>query len=431
MASPSACAPLDMSQPYTTLSPHTIAIIKQTAPLLEQHGELLTRHFYQRMFRENPEVKSLFNATHQATGTQQRALAGAICAFASHVDHLDLLGSAVERIAQKHAGLRILPNHYPIVGKNLLASIREVLGNAATAEVIEAWSQAYHFLAGILIGREQQIYEHQQQTPHGWTGFKTFRISKIQKENDLIRSLYLVPADNSPVPSYLPGQYLTVRVPDSTSGTTMRNYSLSSTPHPDHFRISVKAEPAGTVSSFLHQRQVGDTLEIAPPCGEFFLDPFIPAQRPLALLAGGIGITPILAMLEATLIHQPHRPIHLIHGSLNSHTHAFRDTVLKLAANNPQLIVHFVYSQPTELDRQSSRNHYEGFIDAETLDRFLPSRDCDYYFCGPTPFMATIHRQLVAWNIPPSQVHFEHFGPHTNQDPDHQSISSTISMEPS
>ena len=111
-----------------SLSEKTIAIVKSTAPVLEQNGELLTRHFYQRMFRENPEVAPLFNPAHQAGGSQQRALAGAICAFAANVDQLEVLGAAVETIAQKHAALRILPEHYPIVGENLLASIREVLG---------------------------------------------------------------------------------------------------------------------------------------------------------------------------------------------------------------------------------------------------------------------------------------------------------------
>ena len=92
-----------------TLSDTTVTIVKSTAPVLQEHGETLTRHFYERMFRENPEVAPLFNPSNQAGGTQQRALAGAICAFAANVDQLDVLGAAVERIAQKHAGLRILP----------------------------------------------------------------------------------------------------------------------------------------------------------------------------------------------------------------------------------------------------------------------------------------------------------------------------------
>ena len=140
------------------LSQRTIDIVKATAPVLEEQGETLTQHFYKRMFAHNPEVAPLFNPAHQRAGSQQKALAAAICAYAANIENLEVLGGAVELIAQKHASLRILPDHYPIVGENLLASIREVLGPAATEEVITAWAEAYGFLAEILIGREKQIY---------------------------------------------------------------------------------------------------------------------------------------------------------------------------------------------------------------------------------------------------------------------------------
>ena len=107
------------------LSAQTVKIVKSTAPILAEHGETLTRHFYKRMFAENPEVRPFFNASNQTAGSQQRALAGAITAFAANVDNLEALGGAVELIAQKHASLMIKPEHYPIVGANLLASIRE------------------------------------------------------------------------------------------------------------------------------------------------------------------------------------------------------------------------------------------------------------------------------------------------------------------
>jgi nitric oxide dioxygenase len=154
------------------LPQRTIDIVKATAPVLEEHGETLTQHFYKRMFAHNPEVAPLFNPAHQRAGSQQKALAAAICAYAANIDNLEVLGGAVELIAQKHASLRILPEHYPIVGENLLASIREVLGPGATDEVIAAWTEAYGFLAEILIGREAQIYSAHAKARNGWTGFK-------------------------------------------------------------------------------------------------------------------------------------------------------------------------------------------------------------------------------------------------------------------
>ncbi len=401
----------DMATTAPALSEKTISIVKSTAPVLQEGGEALTRHFYERMFRENPEVSSLFNASNQAGGTQQRALAGAICAFAANVDKLEVLGTAVERIAQKHAGLRILPEHYPIVGSNLLASIREVLSLPEDHEIITAWGEAYGFLASILIGREEQIYTGQESVENGWSGFREFKIARKEAESDVIDSFYLVPEDGSKLPSYKPGQYITVRVPDSKTGTTMRNYSLSSAPDPEHFRISVKAEPEGAVSNFLHGKSEGATLEVGPPCGEFFLDLSEHHERPLVLLSAGVGITPLLAMLESVVAERPDRKVVFIHGSLHGKTHAFADHVREIAAQNDNVSAHMRYSDPSEEDRAEKRFDSTGYIDAELIESLVPGRDCDYFFCGPKPFMTSIYRQLLAWGIPGTQVHFEFFGP--------------------
>lgn len=260
------------------LSQKTISIVKSTAPVLEKHGEALTKHFYKKMFSNNPEVKTLFNPAHQAAGLQQKALAGAICAYAANIDNLDALGGAVELIAQKHASLHIEAKDYPIVGMNLLASIKDVLGDAATDDIVNAWEEAYGFLAEILIGREQQIYTEQKSQPGGWEGFKEFTIVKKVPESSIITSFYLSPNDCSELPSFKPGQYITVRVPGQSGYTTMRNYSLSNKPGEKLFRISVKREdglkqddPKGYVSNYLHNNLDTDSiLEVGPPCGEFF-----------------------------------------------------------------------------------------------------------------------------------------------------------------
>lgn len=394
------------------LNPRTIEIVKATAPILEQHGEALTRHFYKRMFSHNPEVAPLFNPANQAAGSQQKALAAAICAYAANIDNLEVLGGAVELIAQKHASLRILPEHYPIVGANLLGSIREVLGEGATEEVIAAWAEAYGFLADILIGREKQIYAAQAAEENGWTGLKTFRLTRKVSESTVITSLYLEPVDGKGVPLFKPGQYITVRVPHPQSGTTMRNYSLSNAPGEKYFRISVKREPDGFVSNFFHDElQEGDTLEVGPPCGEFFFDPQEKHERPLMLVSAGVGITPTLSMLASALRSQPGRTIHFVHGALNGRVHAFGQTLRELAATHPNLKVHFRYSEATDEDRVNATHDSEGFIDAELLENLVPNRDADYFFCGPKPFMVGIYHNLLKWGIPASQVHFEFFGP--------------------
>lgn len=401
------------------LQPQTIAIVKSTAPILEEHGETLTRHFYERMFRENPEVAPFFNPAHQTSGTQQKALAAAICAYAANIDNLEVLGGAVELIAQKHASLQIKPEHYPIVGANLLASIREVLGAGATDEVINAWAEAYGFLANIMIGREKQIYHDNASMPGGWEGFRSFRVDRKEKESDVITSFYLVPEQGGALPTFKPGQYLTVRVPYGESSTTMRNYSLSDKPGNDYFRISVKKEsgpsadlPEGYVSNFLHNEvEEGTLIEVAAPCGEFFLDVTEKHHRPLVLLAAGVGVTPLMSMLLTALEAMPHRQIVFIHGSLNPASQAFKNTIDALMLDHPNLKVHYRYNDALDTASLENGNASTGLIDAELIESMVPERNADYYFCGPQPFMVNIYHELLIWGIPPAQVHFEFFGP--------------------
>ena len=401
------------------LNQNTKDIVKSTAPILQQHGETLTRHFYQRMFSHNPEVGPFFNPANQAEGTQQRALAGAICAYAANIDNLEVLGGAVELIANKHASLMVKPEHYPIVGENLLASIKEVLGDGATDQVIDAWAEAYGFLTDILVGREQQLYRDSATRDGGWEGFRTFRIDRKDQESQNITSFYLKPEDGGALPGFMPGQYITIRVPTADGSTTMRNYSLSNQPGRDYFRISVKREvapsagaPDGYVSNLLHDNMAeGDTLEIGPPCGEFFLNVNDRHERPLVLLAAGIGITPIMSILKATLNAMPDREIILIHGCLNDDVQPFKPFIDRLALEHPNLKAHYRYSDLTQDEVLAEENCSAGMVDAELIESLIPSRHADYYFCGPKPFMVNIYQDLLVWGIPASQVHFEFFGP--------------------
>src|SRR6056297_3290549 len=137
------------------LSEKTIAIVKEITPVVAANAEVITRCFYQRMFTGNPEVKAFFNQAHQHSGGQQRALAGAICAYFTHIDDLEALGPAVELIAQKHCSLGVQPEHYPIVGKHLIDAIKDVMGEGATDEIIAAVAEAYGVLAEVCTDREQ------------------------------------------------------------------------------------------------------------------------------------------------------------------------------------------------------------------------------------------------------------------------------------
>ena len=400
------------------LSAKTISIVKSTVPVLEGHGETLTRYFYERMFSHNPEVKPFFNQAHQRAGLQQRALAGAICAYAANIDNLGALSSAVELIAQKHVSLQIRPEHYPIVGEHLLASISEVLGAAATDEIIEAWSDAYGVLADVLISREGKIYQDLVSASGGWSGFKPFQIARTEAESDVITSFYLEPLDGEALPRFKPGQYITLRVPTPDSSTTMRNYSLSDRPGQDWLRISVKREdqkgmdaPAGYVSTMLHREfNVGDQIEVAAPSGDFFLQPGLDPALPLVLLAGGVGITPLFSILLEALRNEPERDVLLVHGALNEDLQAFRPAIDQLAEKHRNFRRHYCYERP-KIGLERGGHVTTGLINEALIDRLGPAEGAQFYFCGPTPFMKSVYRQLKARGVVDENCHFEFFGP--------------------
>lgn len=381
------------------------AIVKSTVPLLEGGGETLTTHFYKKMLDEYPQVRPLFNPAHQASGAQPRALANGLLMYARHIDELEQLGDLLAKIINKHVALQILPEHYPIVGTCLLSAISEVLGDEiATEEVLQAWGNAYQQLADILIGAESRIYEEKAQAHGGWRGVREFKLAAKIVESAEITSFYFAPADGGPLLEAAPGQYIGLQL-DINGVEMRRNYSLSALGGGDQYRISVKREPQGKASNYLHDEvQVGDTLKLFPPSGEFTL---ASSEKPLVLISGGVGITPTLAMLEAALATS--RPIHFIHCARNGSVHAFRDWVDGLVARHPQLKRFYCYSED---DGVSPAADAIGLLDQHQLEQWLPEdRDLDAYFLGPKGFMASIKRQLRDAGVPEGQSRFEFFGP--------------------
>ncbi|MGE6793973.1 NO-inducible flavohemoprotein [Pseudomonas guineae] len=386
------------------LTPEQTALIKATVPLLETGGEALTRHFYELMLGEYPEVRALFNQAHQASGGQQRALANAVLMYARHIDKLEALGPLVGQIVNKHVSLQILPEHYPIVGSCLLRAIREVLGaEIATDAVIDAWAAAYGQLADILIGAEEAAYAANASAEGGWRGAREFRLSRKVVESEEIVSLYLAPADGGTVADFQPGQYIGLRLL-LEGAEQRRNYSLSALSNGREYRISVKREAGGKVSNYLHdQLQVGDSLQLFAPAGDFVLRE---STKPLVLISAGVGITPALSMLEAA--RDSGRDIHFIHCARHAGVHAFRDWVEAQRSERPQVRHYVCYSEPRDGDVGDA----EGFLTQQKLSEWLPQqRDLDAYFLGPKPFMAQVKQHLQRLGVPVAQSHYEFFGP--------------------
>ncbi|MDE3839482.1 NO-inducible flavohemoprotein [Bacillus methanolicus] len=393
------------------LSAKTIEIVKSTVPVLEKHGEEITKRFYATMLNAHPELLNIFNHTNQKIGRQQSALANAVYAFAVFIDQLEKIMPDVKLIAHKHRSLGIKPEHYPIVGKYLILAIKDVLKDAATDEIIQAWTEAYGVLADTFISIEKEMYEEAESKEGGWRDFKEFYVANKIKESDVITSFYLKPKDGSKVASFLPGQYISVRVKTPGSEyTQIRQYSLSDAPNGEYYRISVKREAEeqkqkGIVSNFLHDFvNEGDTIEVSVPAGDFVLN--MENKKPLVLISGGVGITPLMSMLKVASKEQPERDITFIHAARNGRYHALREETSSLGAK-----VLFCYSDPTEEDIASQSFDKEGYITSEWLQEVIENKDADYYICGPVPFMKATYQALQDIGVKEEAIHYEFFGP--------------------
>lgn len=386
------------------LSPQVKATIKATVPALSEHGPAITAAMYELLFRD-PQIAALFNQANQKSGAQLHALAGAIIAYAKHIDDLGALGPAVERIAQKHIGYAILPEHYPHVATALLAAIQKVLGEAATPEVMDAWGQAYWFLADILKGREAEIRDDLSAKTGSWTGWRRFVITERRQESQTIMSFTLRPEDGRPVLTHKPGQYLTLNFEAAGLPTVKRNYSISCGPNSDYYRISVKREPGGEASGFLHDRALpGTVVECTVPAGDFHLAE-IPS-RPVVLLSGGVGLTPMVSMLENITNRHPDLPVWYIHGTASRATHALDSHVRGLARRHGKTSVATFYEQP-----DGSGEAHEGRITLDWLKQNTPLEHADIYLCGPRPFLRKFVTELADEGVPADRIHYEFFGP--------------------
>ncbi|MBO1016975.1 NO-inducible flavohemoprotein [Achromobacter sp. SD115] len=398
------------------LSPQIRALVKGTAPVLKTHGVALTKHFYARMFKHNPELKQVFNQAHQAGGEQQHALAGAVTAYAEHIDDPSVLMPVVTRIVHKHVSLGIRPEHYQIVGKHLLASISEVLGEAATDELIAAWAAAYGQLADLLIAEEARLYAESAAKPGGWTGWRAFRVVGKQRESAEITSFYLAPADGGEVPAYRPGQYVSVRVFVPELGLMQpRQYSLSDAPGQDRLRISVKREaggadtPAGRVSNALHDRlEEGGVLDVAPPQGDFYLRE--EGNAPVVLLSGGVGLTPMVSILNHLVGLNDERQIRFVHGCRNHSVHALRDHVNDIAAERANVRKAVFYEEIGHGDQPGRDYDHAGRVDLNAIRDEVIVPGADYYLCGPAAFMRAQREALTGLGVPADRIHAEAFG---------------------
>jgi ferredoxin-NADP reductase len=256
-----------------------------------------------------------------------------------------------------------------------------------------------------------------------WQGYRTFRVERrvVEDVAHSICSFYLVPEDGKALPHFLPGQFLTFRldVPTATGGTEqiIRCYSLSDAPRTNGYRVSIKRVPAspdsvhacGRSSNHFHDHvEVGSLLQVRAPSGHFHIDR---SDAPVVLIGGGIGITPMLSMLEWVLAEQPGREAWLFYGVRNGREMILKSRLESLAAAHPNFHLRVCFSNPLAEDVAVRDYQHRSRVDVHVLRMQLPLKPYHFYICGPTPMMENLVPALEDWGVPDSRIHFEAFGP--------------------
>ncbi|WP_077797369.1 globin domain-containing protein [Streptomyces sp. JHA26] len=390
------------------LSEQSVPVVRATLPAVGAAIGDITELFYRKLFDAHPELlRDLFNRGNQANGEQQKALAGSIAAFAGMLlERPDARPDAMlSRIAHKHASLGVTSDQYKIVHHHLFAAIAEVLGDAVTPEVAAAWDEVYWLMANALIAVEARLYQ-EAEVAEGQVWRRTEIVERREESPDAV-SFVLRPADDRPVRPFRPGQYVSVRSELPDGSHQIRQYSLSAAPGRSDRRITVKrvqggGRPDGEVSSWLHATaREGDVLTVSEPFGDLALTE---GDGPLLLVSAGIGVTPMLAMLDHLAATGSSRPVTVVHADRTPADHAHRQEQLDLIGALPDARLHLWYEEPGDQAPRASA----GLVDVDVLD--LPE-GLTVYLCGPVPFMRAVRGDLLRRGVPAEAVHYEVFGP--------------------
>ena len=261
----------------------------------------------------------------------------------------------------------------------------------------------------------------------GWHGYRTFCVERKEPESRTVTSFYLAAKDARPLAPYKPGQFLGFKldVPGQPE-PVLRTYTISdSLGDATHYRLSIKREPPppdqpdappGVSSNYFHDHvEAGSELQVRAPSGDFFLheDGAGGESGPVALLSGGVGLTPMVSMLNHIVSNGAKRPVWFIHGVRNGDEHAFGAHVRGLAETHANVHAHIAYLEPGPGDAEGRDYDSAGFISLELLESLLPGKDGDFYLCGPPPFMKALFNGLLDWGVAESRIYYEFFGPAT------------------
>lgn len=366
-------------------------IISQTVPLLRDKGTEITSIFYPKMFKNHPELLNMFNQTNQKKGMQSTALAQAVMAAAMNIDNLSVIKPVIMPVVYKHCALQVYPEHYPIVGENLLAAIQEVTGLKEDDPIIQTWAKAYGEIADVFIQLEKEVYQKML-----WDGFKPFKIINISKETDDIKS-FTITSNEYDLSQFEPGQYITVDVSsEKLPYRAKRHYSIvDGDKNTLTFGVKrdVTNENEGEVSTILHDEiSEGDMINLSAPVGGFMLTN---TNQPQLFIGSGVGITPLVSMYKFASLENNN--ISMIQVAENQENVPFSQKLKDITqSNNANLHVHL--------------KDQEGYLEIEELKHYLNNQP-EIYICGGTSFLHSIIESLKSIDYDMSHVHYETFIP--------------------
>ena len=381
------------------LSEKSRPVIEATLPIIAERIGHITPDFYERMFAARPDLMDgLFSRSSQLEGTQPKALAGSIAVFASYiVEHPDSYPDEVlSRVAHKHASLGLQEDEYPTVYKYLFEAIAADLGEAATEDVVAAWSEVYWLMANALIKIEKGLYASQANN----VTHAPFKVIDRQETGDNVVVLTFEPADSTPMTEAKAGQYISIITKARDGLRQPRQYTLLPSDK-NHRRIGVKLDPNGEMTSIIHGLKIGDVVEISNPYGDLTLEGFGSADAPLYLFSAGIGVTPMISFLNELIESGSQRQVTVVHADRRMDTWPLREEMTALVEKLPHgKLVTFMEDKET--------GDYRGRVDIAKLG--VPA-EANVYLCGPLPFMKGVRSALVDAGVPAQNINYEIFGP--------------------
>ncbi|MDO5454462.1 MAG: globin domain-containing protein [Corynebacterium sp.] len=371
------------------LSEEHAALVKATLPAVGENVEAIARTFYEKLFTAHPELlRDTFNRGNQKTGAQQKALAASVATFATMLvdpeapDPVNMLS----RVAHKHVSVGITEDQYPVIHEHLMAGIGEVLGDAVTDDVAEAWSAVYWLMAEVLVDQEKGLYASDDVKPG-----EVFREVTVTDKQSLTENVttYTLQGD---LVKPRPGQYTSIGVVLPDGARQLRQYSIVA--GNEHFyRIAV--ETNGEVSNHLKEKvDAGDTIQATLAAGDLVLED---GDNPVVLISSGIGSTPIIGMLAYLTRTQSDRRVTCLVADENEASLAQKAEGDSFVEQLKNASVFFSY-----------RDHGEMLKPSE-----YDVAGADVYICGGSAFLKSVRDDLE--NLPadqaPAKIQYEMFSP--------------------